>query len=75
MVPAGWPFEELSWANRLPLSSVGLVVFADRGEPVLGVTEVACDHLLDVGVKRGVRTEDELAQHRHPRTVLAGQRG
>jgi hypothetical protein len=61
MVLAGWPFEEPSRANRLPLGSLGVVVFADRGEPVLGVPELACDHLLDVGVKRGVRAEDKLA--------------
>ena len=66
---------ELSWANRLPLSSVGVVVFADRGEPVLGVVELAGDHVLDVRVKRGVRAEDELAQHWHQGTVFAGQRG
>ena len=37
----GWPSRELSWANRLPLSSVGVVVIADRGEPVLSVVEVS----------------------------------
>jgi hypothetical protein len=69
----GLPGVDSGWANRLPLRSVG-VVFADRGEPVLGVAKLACDHLLDVGVKRGVRPEDELAQHRHQGTVFAGQR-
>ena len=71
----GWPFERAELANRLPLSSVGVVVFADRGEPVLGVVELAGDHVLDVGVKRGVRAEDELTQHWHQGTVFAGQRG
>ena len=69
------PSRELSWANRLPLSSVGVVVIADRGEPVLSVVELAGDHVLDVGVKRSVRAKDELAQYRHQGTVLAGQRG
>ena len=66
---------ELSWASRLPLRSVGVIVFADRGEPVLGVVELACDRLLDVGVKRGVRAEDKLTQHRYQGMVFAGQRG
>jgi hypothetical protein len=71
----GWQFERAELANRLPLSSVSVVVFADRGEPVLGVVELPSDHLLDVGVKRSVRAEDELAQYRHQRTVFAGHRG
>jgi hypothetical protein len=71
----GLPSRELSWANRLPLSSVGVVVIADRGEPVLSVVELAGDHVLDVRVKRGVRAEDELTQHWHQGTVFAGQRG
>ena len=66
---------ELRRANRLAPSSVDVVVCADRGEPVLGVVELAGDHLLDVGVKRGVRAEDEFTQHWHQGTVFAGQRG
>jgi hypothetical protein len=38
---------------------------ADHGEPVLGSVELARDHVLDIGVKRSLRAEDELAQRRN----------
>jgi hypothetical protein len=61
--------------ERLTRIAPGLVVMADRSEPVLDVVELACDHLLDVGGKRGIQTEDELAQQGHQWTVFARQRG
>jgi len=44
----------------------------DRGGPVLSVVELTCDHVLDLGLKRGVRAEDEFAQHWYQGTVFAG---
>jgi hypothetical protein len=46
---------------------------ADGGEPARGVVELGGDALLDIGVEGGVGAQDQLAQHRHQRGVLAGQ--
>jgi hypothetical protein len=56
-----------------PLKQVGLARYGSA--PCLGVVELACDHFLDLEVKRGVWAEDELAQHRDQGAVLAGQLG
>jgi|SRR6266851_3618293 len=44
-----------------------VVVVADRGEPGLGDVELGGDHVLDVGLQRGVRAHDGRAQRRHQR--------
>jgi hypothetical protein len=60
-VPAGWPSRRGELGGGLVAGAVpGLVVAADRGEPILGVAELTCDHVPDVGVKRSVRAKDEL---------------
>jgi hypothetical protein len=54
---------------------ITVVAVPDRGEPLPGRIELPGDQVLDVGVKRGVRTQDELAQRRDQRAVLAGEPG
>jgi len=58
--------------RRLARAVPGVVVVADRGEPVFGIVELTRDHVLDVGVKRSVRAKDELAQRWHQGPVLPG---
>jgi hypothetical protein len=59
--------------ERLARTASGVVVMADRGDPVLRIVELTCDHLLDVGVEWSVRTEIELPEHRHEGAIFSGQ--
>jgi hypothetical protein len=47
----------------------------DRGESFPGGVELGGDHVLDAGVQRGARAQDELAQGGYQRGVLVGQLG
>ena len=49
---------------------LAIAIAANRSS---AVSSLRRDHFLDLGVKRGVRAEDELAQHRDQGAVLAGQ--
>jgi hypothetical protein len=51
--------------RQLTRTLSGVEVVAGHGEPVLSVIELACDHVLGVGVKPGIRAEDKLVQHQH----------
>ena len=55
--------------------AVAVVTVPDRGEPLPGGVELGGDHVLDVGIQRGVRAQDELAHGRDQRAVLAGKLG
>jgi len=76
-VDSGWrqsgePLERARLGERPARTARGVMVVADRGEPILGIVQLTRDHLLDVEVKRSVRAKDELAQHRHQWAVLSG---
>jgi hypothetical protein len=51
--------------NNIGCVAVGAALIRCGGEPVLGFIKLACDHFLDIWVKRDVMMEDELAQHWH----------
>jgi len=47
----------------------------DRGEAPLSGAELAGDHVLDIGLQRGIRAQDQLAQSRCQLAVFAGELG